>query len=88
MNEQQQRLEEVAKETGWSIEDVKRGYALFSIWDDVQVVQKIDALVGTEFERFETDTEAGEQALKDGCNVYKADDDDEDLAGWYVERQD
>ena len=78
------KYEEMSKETGWRVEDIKRGYAVFSTSHDTEVIQKLDDLDGTEFAKFETDTEAGEQALKDGLNVSKASEDDEELAGWYI----
>lgn len=77
--------EDVAEETGWSIEDIKRGYAFFITDYDPKrkVVQKIDDLDQYGLGKFETDVEAGKQALKDGYDVYLATNNDP-LEGWYV----
>lgn len=73
--------EQVSEEEGFSVDDLKRGYALF--YDGiVEVVQKFDCLEGTDLAIFSNDTEAGKQALKDGYKLFTIEHDD--YIGWYI----
>lgn len=76
--------EQVAKETGYTVEEVKQGYGVFSVAGGCyEVIQRIGVLDQYGYGKFKNSTEAGEQALKDGYNV-KLETEDEDLKGWYV----
>lgn len=75
-------LEELSEDVGFSVEDILKGYSLFLVDEGVEVVQRLDCLQDTEFEKFDSDTEAGEQALKDGLKLFTSEH--EDLVGWYI----
>ena len=60
--------EQLAIEKGLKLKDVLLGYIVSEV-DSVELIQKIDDLDGTAFERFITDTEAGQQAKEDGIDV-------------------
>lgn len=54
-----------------------------STGDDIYVIQTIDEVNGNELTPyFKNDTDAGEQALKDGEKLFTSDH--EELAGWYI----
>lgn len=75
--------EEIRKHNGWSLENLRTGYiAAFDAEFGVEVIQKLDELEDYGMAKFESDTEAGEQALKDGFKLFTTDF--ESLAGWYI----
>lgn len=74
--------EEVSQREGFSVEDLKQGYGLFLVDEGVLVIQKIDCLEGYGMQKFSSDMEAGEQALKDGYSLFTVDHDN--LFGWYI----
>lgn len=74
--------EAIAEKTGWGIENVKKGYSPFLIGEGIEVIQKIDDLDDTPAQKFETDTEAGKQAEKDGYKLFTSNA--EGLEGWYI----
>jgi hypothetical protein len=82
----QDPLKEVArfaKETGWTIPEVFRGYIVAHDGEFcIDIVQKLDQLDGSGLSRFASDTEAGEQAARDGLDLITVDH--EDLDGWYI----
>jgi hypothetical protein len=77
-------FEEVSKREGFIVEELQKGYGIFSVRDGVNVIEKFDCLDQYGLSKFETDAEAGEQAKKDGLNVTLYTGDDEELNGWYI----
>jgi hypothetical protein len=74
---------EIAIETGWKPEEVARGYiVVYNDEFDVDVIQKLDDLERYGVAKFNSDTEAGRQALKDGFKLFTVDH--EDLNGMYI----
>lgn len=74
---------EIAKEQGFNVEEVARGYILvFDGEFNVEVVQKLDCLEEYGPQKFLCDTEAGKQALKDGHDIFTVAH--EELDGWYI----
>lgn len=65
----------LARELGLSEEDVRRGYMVVVVAGDteIEVIQKIDDLDGTEYGRFSSDTEAAGQAARDGYRLFTSD---------------
>lgn len=74
--------QEVMQDTGYTMEQLQRGYDIFSPYNGIEVIQTIDALESYGLQKFESDTEAGEQALKDGYKLMTCDH--EELEGWYI----
>ena len=74
----------LARELGLSEEDVRRGYMVVVVAGDteIEVIQKIDDLDGTEYGRFDTDMDAGEQAARDGYRLFTSDK--PYLVGWCI----
>lgn len=68
--------------------DLENGYYIVGVTgllnDDIlDVIQKVDVLPVLNYpKKFDNDTEAGEQALKDGIKLFT--DEHEDVKGWYL----
>jgi len=75
--------EQISKEQGWTTEELKRGYTVFyDSQHGVELIQKLDCLDEYGIAKFKSDTEAGEQALKDGYKLFTVNQGD--LMGWYI----
>lgn len=75
--------EQISEELGIDLEEVKRGYIVVDDPEfDVELIQKLDCLEDCGLQKFKSDTEAGEQALKDGFKLFTVKH--EKLAGWYI----
>lgn len=71
-------LAQAVEESGFTEEEVNKGYIVCGIegyadgeWLDV--IQRIDSLYGTNYCSFASDTEAGEQAARDGLYLFTSD---------------
>ena len=75
--------ERASFEQNLSVDVIKKGYMIV---DDsefgIDVVQKLDCLEQYGVSRFKSDTEAGEQAVKDGVALFTVNY--EALKGWYI----
>lgn len=74
-------VEYISRTEGYAVEDVQRGYTVFDV-DGVLVIQKIDCLEVYGAHKFDCDTAAGKQAMKDGHSLLISDH--EDYKGWYL----
>lgn len=62
----ERRIRKAVEETDWSREQIERGYDLFQTVDNSLEVQRIDDLEQFGLGKFDDDTDALKQALKDG----------------------
>ena len=75
-------IDKIAKEVGFSVKEVQQGYTVFLVYEGIEVIQKIDCIEVYGLGKFDTDIQAGEQALKDGLNLFTIEH--EELEGWYI----
>lgn len=71
-------IAEVVAENEYTEAEVTQGYIVCSIpgYSDgewLEVIQRIDRLDGTILQKFDCDTEAGEQAARDGLYLFTSD---------------
>lgn len=81
------QLKKLSKGTGIEYEVLKKGYwdvgVEISTGDYVYVIQTIDEVNENELTpHFKNDTDAGEQALKNGVKLFTSEH--EELMGWYI----
>lgn len=74
--------QEIVKETNYTLEQIQRGYILVEAYTGIEVIQKLDDLEIYSIQKFDCDTKAGEQALKDGYKLFTCNADG--LDGWYI----
>ena len=76
--------EEASAHLGLPVADVERGYMVVVVEGDtdIEVIQRIDDLIGTNCSRFSWDAEAGEQAARDGYDLFTSEK--PYLKGWYI----
>jgi hypothetical protein len=66
----------------WTVEEIKNGYMIVTEENGFEVIQKVDDLDGSLLQKFSNDTDAGEQALKDGMDLFTSEH--PDLEDWYI----
>lgn len=72
----------IAMEDGWSEDNAKRGYAIFTgtLGNGAEHIEKIDSI-----DAFESDEEAAKQAEKDGIKIIHDITFDESNIGYYID---
>lgn len=74
-------VEQAMEDNGFTRQEVEQGYGVFN-QDGILLIQKLDCLEGTELQKFRSDAEAGEQALKDGFKLFTLSH--SDYEGYYI----